>query len=189
MKKIGIIFAMNEELNELLRIMSLKRKYSIYDLTFYECDDTNNNNKCILVESGIGKVNAARATQILIDNEKVDYIFNIGVAGALTDTINICDMVIGEQFVQHDFDLTPFNYKKGIIPNLKESIKSDNYLISLTKDIPSDTAIHYGVIASGDQFINDKTRSNSIRKNFGASCVEMEGAAIAQVCHLCNIPF
>ena len=185
--KIGIIFALKEELEALLKVLTLKKEYNIFDLTFYECELEDK--EIIMVESGIGKVNSARTTQILIDNMKVDYIFNIGVAGSVSDKVNICDVVIGEKLVQHDFDVTPFNYEKGQIPNVGKYIESDSYLVSLAKDIKTDSNVHLGVIASGDIFVNDPKMSNKIATKFNALCCEMEGASIAQVCYLSHIPF
>lgn len=187
MKRIGIVFAMKEELNELLKIVELKKEYNIFDLNFYEC--IFNNMEIILVESGIGKVNSARATQILIDNYKVDYIFNIGVAGGLRENISVCDIVVGEKLVQHDFDITPFNYEKGQIPNVGKYIICDEYLVNLTKNIKTDSKIFYGTIASGDIFVTDKKMANKISTKFDALCTEMEGASIAQVCYLSHVPF
>ena len=185
--KIGIIFAMKEELNELLKILTLNKKYEIFDLTFYECN--MNNKEIILVEAGIGKVNAARTTQILIDNMKVDYIFNIGVAGSTSPSVSVCDIVIGERLVQHDFDITPFDHEKGYIPNVGTYIESDEYLLTLAKDIKVDANVHIGNIASGDIFVTDKNMSNKIANKFSALCTEMEGASIAQVCYLSHVPF
>ena len=185
--KIGIIFALKEELDALLKVLTLKKQYEIFDLTFYECE--LDNKEIVLVESGIGKVNSARTTQILIDNMKVDYIFNIGVAGAIDPGVSVCDVVIGEKLVQHDFDVTPFNYEKGQIPNVGKFIESDEYLVKLAKDIKTDSNVHTGVIASGDIFVNDPKMSNKINTKFNALCCEMEGASIAQVCYLSHIPF
>ena len=72
----------------------------------------------ILQQCGIGKVNAARSCQILIDNIGVDYIFNVGVAGGVSNSLKIGDIVIGNELVQHDFDITAFNHEKGYIPNV-----------------------------------------------------------------------
>ena len=185
--KIGIIFALKEELEALLKVLTLKKQYEIFDLTFYECE--LDNKEIVLVESGIGKVNSARTTQILIDNMKVDYIFNIGVAGAINPGVSVCDVVVGERLVQHDFDVTPFNYEKGQIPNIGKYIESDDYLVKLAKDIKTDSNVHVGVIASGDIFVNDPKMSNKIATKFNALCCEMEGASIAQVCYLSHIPF
>ena len=117
MKKVGIVFAMKEELDALKKYLVLEKEYTIFDLKFYEGKVSNSN--CILVQCGIGKVNAARTTQILIDNLKVDYILNIGVAGGVASSLNIGDIVIGERLVQHDFDITAFNHEKGFIPEVE----------------------------------------------------------------------
>ena len=121
---------------------------------------------------------------------KVDYVFNIGVAGGISDKLNIGDIVIGEKLVQHDFDLTAFNHNKGYIPNVGDYVKSDDYLISLaTSSINKNINVLLGTIASGDIFCTEKWMSEKIHNKFNALCVEMEGASIAQVCFLNHIPF
>ena len=189
MKKIGIIFAMQEELNELLKYLTLQKEYEIFDLKFYEGIIHDNN--CILVECGVGKVNAARCTQILIDNMKVDYIFNIGVAGGISENLQVGDIVIGNRLVQHDFDITAFNHEKGYIPNIGVFIESDEYLVRLAEATQDKVKIYAlkGTIASGDIFCTETKMSEKIRNKFQALCVEMEGASIAQVCYLSHIPF
>ena len=188
MSKVGVIFAMEEELKELLKIVTLKQEYKIFDISFYECKLKDKD--LVLAESGVGKVNAARCTQILIDNMNVDYIFNIGVAGSVSKNVGVCDMVIGEKLVQHDFDITAFNHEKGYIPNVgKVFIESDPYLIKLAEETKTDEKVHKGVIASGDIFCTEEAMSNKIATKFNALCVEMEGASIAQVCYLSHIPF
>jgi adenosylhomocysteine nucleosidase len=190
-KKIGIIFAMKEELDALKKYLIIEKEYFIYNLKFYE--GTIYNNECILVECGVGKVNAARTTQILIDNLKVDYIFNIGVAGGVDNKLKVGDIVIGEQLVQHDFDITAFNHQKGYIPEIGGIyINSDEYLVSLAKKALTNIKninVYSGVIASGDIFCTETNMSHKINKKFNALCVEMEGASVAQVCYLCSIPF
>ena len=189
MKKIGIIFAMNEELIELKKYLNIEKEYNIFDLTFYE--SKINENDIVLVQSGVGKVNAARCAQILIDNIKVDYIFNIGVAGGVSESLNVGDIVIGEKLVQHDFDITAFNHEKSYIPNVGVYIDSDEYLLKVAQNIISKSNINTltGVIASGDIFCTDYMMSKKINTKFNALCVEMEGASIAQVCYLSHIPF
>lgn len=187
MKKVGIIFAMKEELNEFTKKVKTSNEYKIFDLTFYE--SSVNDMTCILVESGIGKVNSARTTQILIDNFNADYIFNVGVAGSITDKVNIGDIVVADKLVHHDFDITSFNHEKGFIPNIGTYIKSDEYLLKKANELIYNSKIHIGTIASGDIFITDYKMSEKINNKFNALCVEMEGASIAQVCYLSNIPF
>lgn len=190
MKRVGIIFAMEEELKELLNYVKIEKEYRIFDLNFYE--GTIANVYCILVQSGIGKVNAARTTQILIDNIKVDYIFNIGVAGGISDLLKVGDIVIGESLVQHDFDITAFDHEKGYIPEIGVYINSDKYLFKLANNVlnkDSDTNVVSGVIASGDIFCTELKMGQKINSKFNALCVEMEGASIAQICYLSHIPF
>ena len=190
MKKIGIIFAMEEELNAIRKYLTVTKERKIYELTFIE--GIINNKECILVQSGVGKVNAARTTQILIDNYDIDCIFNAGVAGGIDDSLNVGDIVISKFLVQHDFDITAFDHEKGYIPNTDIYIESDKYLASLAeKTIKSinGNSVKIGTIASGDIFVTEKSMSEKIHSRFNALCVEMEGASIAQVCYLCKIPF
>lgn len=190
MKRIGIIFAMEEELLALKEYLKLEKEYNIFDLKFYE--GTINNVECVLVQSGVGKVNAARTTQILIDNIKVDYIFNIGVAGGICESLSVGDLVIGEKLVQHDFDITAFNHEKGYIPSVGVYVDTDTYLLALADGVlKSIEEVNFkrGVIASGDIFCTESWMSEKINKKFNALCVEMEGASIAQVCYLSHIPF
>lgn len=189
MSKIGIIFAMEEELSALKEFVNIEKEYSIFDLAFYETKI--NNNECILTLGGIGKVNAARSTQVLIDNMDVDYIINIGVAGSITKDLDVLDIVLGEKLVQHDFDITAFDHEKGYIPNVGTYIESDSYLLTIASEIAisNNFPVKRGVIASGDIFCTDINMTNKINKKFNALCVEMEGASIAQVCFLSHIPF
>ena len=188
MKTIGIIFAMKKELDELLKFITKEKETKIYDLIFYE--GMIGKTKCVLVESGVGKVNASRCTQVLIDNMNVDYVINIGIAGGVSKDVKVCDIVIGEKLVQHDFDITAFDHEKGFIPNVGVYVESDKTLVKYAKECHLDnTNIYTGVIASGDIFCDSEIMSKKIHDKFNALCVEMEGASIAQVCYLCNIPF
>lgn len=189
MKRIGIIFAMKEELDSLLKYLKIEKEYNIFDLKFYE--GMIHNNYCILTESGVGKVNSARCTQILIDNMDVDMIINIGVAGGISNKLKVCDIVIGEKLVQHDFDITAFNHEKGYIPNVGVYIDSDTYLVNIAKECINNKKYNVvsGIIASGDIFCTESWMSKKINTKFNALCVEMEGASIAQVCYLSNVPF
>ncbi len=189
MKKIGIIFAMEEELNAFMKEITIQKEYDIFNLHFFH--GIINDNECILVISGVGKVNAARTTQILIDNYNVDMIINVGVAGGVNSNLAIGDIIIGERLVQHDFDITAFNHEKGYIPDVGIYINGDDYLIKLAEDIllQNNCSFTKGVIASGDIFCTEEAMSMKIANKFNALCVEMEGASIAQVCFLSHIPF
>lgn len=186
MKKIGIIFAMQVELKEMLKLLKLNKINKIYDLDFYEC--TIDNKECILVEAGVGKVNSSRSTQVLIDNYKIDYILNIGVAGGIDDKLNVCDIVVGDKLVQYDFDISVFDHPKGYIPKVGVYVASDKYLKNIALNIKKDN-LYSGIIATGDKFCTSVQISKNIKNNFNALAVEMEGASIAMTSYLCNIPF
>ena len=143
-----------------------------------------------MVISGVGKVNAARTTQILIDKFDTKYIINVGSAGALNDNLKIGDIVIGSKLVQHDFDVTAFGHEKGYISEIGKFFESDSKIIKKSKNVKIDNInIVIGTIASGDIFCTDIKMKENIRNKFNADCIEMEGAAIAQVCCLSKIPF
>lgn len=186
MSRIGIIFAIDEEIEALKKYLEITNHYQIFELDFYE--GIISDKKCLLVKSGVGKVHAARTTQILIDHFKVDYIFNIGIAGGVSNTLSIGDIVIGERLVQHDFDITAFNHAKGYIPKVGEYVESDPYLLDLVHKLHFPN-LYFGVIASGDIFCTEEAMSKKIATKFNALCVEMESASIAQVCYLNLIPF
>lgn len=190
---IGIIVATDEELIEIKNIMDSFEERDIYELTFVK--GKINGKKVIVVKCGIGKVNAARTTQILIDNFKISKIINIGAAGGINPELKIQDIVIGEKIVQYDFDTTGAgDYEKGEIQGIGKFIRSDYELINICKKVLEkrvDNSINVviGTIATADIFCSDPETAKKVRKEFGAECVEMEGAAIAQVCYLDKIPF
>ena len=188
---IGIIAAEDKEMLAIKEKMINVEEETIYNLIFYK--GNINKAKYILVKSGVGKVNAARTTQMLIDNFKVKSVINIGSAGGINDNLKIGDIVIGEKLVQHDFDVTVFDREKGFIPETGKFFESDKILIDNIKqaleNINEDFNIHIGTIATGDTFLTDINKKENIKLEFNADCVEMEGAAIAQTCMLCNVSF
>lgn len=192
MKKIGIIAAMQEEMKAIKEIMENTRKNTIYELEFIE--GKINNKACVLVQCGVGKVNSSRVTQIMIDNYEIEYLINVGSAATANQDLQIGDIVIGKTLVQHDFDITAFGHKKGYISNVGEEISSDIQLINkFEKEISNLNSSKYtvkiGTIASGDIFCTEEWMKQKINSKFNADAIEMEGAAIAQVCYLDKIPF
>lgn len=190
---IGIIVATDEELIETKNIMDSIEEKNVYELTFIKGKISNK--KVIAVKCGIGKVNAARTTQILIDKFDVDKIINIGAAGGVNPNLKIQDIVIGERLVQYDFDVSSSgDYEKGEIQGVGKYIKSDYELINvcrrvLEKRIEKDVNVIIGTIATADIFCSDPEDARRAREEFVADCVEMEGAAVAQVCYLDKVPF
>ena len=192
MKKIGIIAAMDEEMKAIENIMTDIKEINKLDLSIVE--GKIRGKECVLTKCGVGKVNAARTTQILIDRYDFEYIINVGSAGAANDNLKVGDIIIGKSLVQHDFDITAFGHPKGHISNIGTYIESDALLIEKIENIQknqinNDYTIKIGTIASGDIFCTEEWMKNKIYNKFNADCIEMEGAAIAQVCKLDNIPF
>ena len=192
MRKIGIIAAMQEEMEAIKEIMTEITIRKIYELVFFE--GKINKKECVLVECGVGKVNSSRTTQILIDKFEIEYIINVGSAATANDNLDIGDIVLGKDLIQHDFDITAFGHPKGYISNIGVKVQSDEELINkfeeATKKIEQrNYKIKIGTIASGDIFCTEIKMKQKINSKFNADAIEMEGAAIAQVCHLDKVPF
>lgn len=192
MNTIGIIAAMEEEIAFIKSIMEVKAAKSVATMEFYV--GKIGGKSVVTVRSGIGKVNAALSAQILIDLFAVDYIINIGTAGAICPEVRVGDIIISSDVCQHDVNAEAFGYKPGVIPRMKESFfKADQELVDLASScaetLPEQNRVFVGRIASGDQFIADSARKLWIWSEFKAYCAEMEGAAIAHACALNNLPF
>ena len=190
---IGIIGAMDSEVATLFSHMTSKEKINLNNLTFYKGKLYNKD--VVIVKCGIGKVNAALCTQLLILNFKVSKIINTGIAGAVGEGLKIYDFVVSTEAVYHDFDVQFFGYKLGQVPGMPETFKADPSLINAAKlafeqtDFANKLKLSQGRIASGDQFISGNEKKASIIANFHPQCVEMEGCAIAQTCFANNVPF
>ncbi|MDR1067119.1 MAG: 5'-methylthioadenosine/adenosylhomocysteine nucleosidase [Clostridiales bacterium] len=192
MKAIGIIGAMEIEialLKERMDVISVKQ---VLGVDFYVGNMAGKN--VIAARSRVGKVNAAICAQALIDLFGVDYVINTGVAGALSEELNIGDVVISSELAHHDFDMTALGDALGVNSSIAESFfKADEELIRLAKDacgeVLSPERTFVGRIASGDVFIAEAEAKNRIKRAFNAMCVDMEGAAVAQTCFLNQLPF
>ncbi len=191
-KKIGIIGAMEEEvaaLREKLSDVQMLRKAS---MDFYA--GTLHGKEVVVVRSGIGKVNAGICTQILADVYEVDAVINTGIAGSLKAEINIGDIVLSADTLQHDMDATGFGYEPGVIPRMETScFVADQELLAAAKaackEAVPEIQVFTGRVVSGDQFISDRQVKERIAEKFDGMCTEMEGAAIAQAAYLNQIPF
>jgi len=188
---IGIIGAMEEEVEFLIENMKFERKEVKAKMEFSLGIIHNKN--VVVVTSGIGKVNAAICAQILIDDFNVDYIINVGIAGGTKENIYPGDVVIGDNLVQHDIDTSAFGYRLGQIPRLNTfEFKCDKKLIEYAKKACKDIKGHNyftGRIVSGDQFIANKDKIKWLNDEFECLACEMEGASIAQVSYLNETPF
>lgn len=189
---LGIIGAMEEEVEQLKAAMDVKKEETKAGMHFF-CG-TLEGLPVTIVRSGIGKVNAAVCTQILVDDFKAEKILNTGIAGSLDAAIDIADVVIATDVLHHDMDATGFGYPKGQIPRMETlSFEADKDMARIAQEaceaaVP-EIGVHSGRIVSGDQFVSDKEVKTRIVENFAGKCTEMEGAAIGQAAWLNKIPF
>lgn len=189
--RIGIIGAMDEEIALLVEQLTDRETIVAAGISFhlgriFERD-------VVVCKCGVGKVNAAVCAQLLIEKFLIDEIIFTGVAGALDPELNIGDIVISEDCMQHDIDASALGFAKGTIPYQRESLfKADQSLVEKAKAagqmVPGHKIV-VGRILSGDQFIADRTKVEELHRSFNGTCTEMEGAAVAQVCVMNDIPF
>nr|WP_144920342.1 5'-methylthioadenosine/S-adenosylhomocysteine nucleosidase [Paenibacillus bovis] len=189
--KIAIIGAMDEEIELLREQIADKNEEIVAGSVFIT--GTLHGKDVVLLRSGIGKVNAAMSTTILMERYQPDYIINTGSAGGYNPSLKIGDLVISNEVRHHDVDVTAFGYEYGQVPQLPAAFKANEALqrtaIEGAKKLPSIHAVT-GLIATGDTFMSDPDRVEFVRKTFkDLQAVEMEGAAIAQVAHQYGIPF
>lgn len=189
---LGIIGAMPQEVEQLKNEMANTEITSVAGMEFYK--GTIGGKETVVVKSGIGKVNAAMCVQILADRFGVDGVVNTGIAGSLRAEINIGDMVLATDAVQHDVEVTAFGYPEGQIPQMKVfSFEADEALRKTAEEcckrVNPEIGVHEGRVLTGDQFISDKAKKKWLVQTFDGSCTEMEGAAIAQASYLNGIPF
>ena len=189
---IGIIGAMDEEVERLIKEADISSTETVADMVFHI--GNLEGRQVVIVKCGMGKVNAGICAQLLISLYNANRIINTGFAGSLLKGLNIGDIVVSSEAVQHDYDVSPIGFKKGEIPFTgivafpadKELVNSACRILSET--LP-DVRVFSGRICSGDQFISEKAAKERICSEFGGLCCEMEGAAVAQVCYLNKVPF
>lgn len=187
---IGIIGAMEEEVNALLLKTEILNKKVILDCIFYEGQIDNKD--VVIMQGGIGKVNAAICTTLLLTNYEIEYVINIGSAGGLIEYENVGDVVISSHVAYHDLDLSAFGRQIGELPDIPRLIPANQNLINQAKDILNRLNVHenIGLIVSGDQFISQEEQVHKIKDVFpDALCSEMEAAAIGHVCYKFKTPF
>lgn len=192
MIKIGIIGAMELEVEELKSHMDTSGITTKAGMAFYE--GTLNSVNVVVVQSGIGKVNAALCVQILADVFQVSHVINTGVAGSLNADLDIGDILISADALHHDIDVTIFGYQPGEVPQMgRREFPADEQMTALAKEACEkvNPGIHaqIGRVVSGDQFISDKAVKNRLIDLYQGDCTEMEGAAIAHSAYLNGIPF
>ncbi len=147
---------------------------------------------CVVVQCGVGMVNAAACTQALIDHFAVDCVINTGVAGSLDASIDIGDVVVATDVVNWAMDVQNLGYAPGQTPGMEQTVFAADPALAdaaVAAAQAGDVRAHRGPIASADKFVRDEEDKAFIARTFSARCCEMEGAAIAQVCAVNRLPF
>lgn len=191
MTKLGIIGAMEEEVETLLAQMENKTAATVAGSTFYE--GTLSGLNVVVVQCGIGKVNAALCVQILCDRYQITHAVNTGIAGSLCADLDIGDLVVSRDAMYHDFDCVHFGYPYGKVPGMDVvSFPADEMMVRLAVEAARQVHpdhVTIGTVASGDQFVASEAVKDKIIAHTQALCTEMEGAAIAQTAYRNGIPF
>ncbi|MFC3768902.1 5'-methylthioadenosine/adenosylhomocysteine nucleosidase [Paenibacillus sp. GCM10012303] len=189
--KIGLIGAMAEEIERIEERLTNEKVTDKAGIRFME--GTFCGKSVVLCRSGVGKVNAAVCTQLLIDQFGVDAIIFTGVAGALDPALDIGDIVISSDCMQHDMDASALGFPRGTIPFADTSVfPADQALVKLAVQAGEQQEsgrIVCGRVLSGDQFIADRDTVKLLHEQLGGTCTEMEGSAVAQVCAMNGIPY
>lgn len=192
MKKIGIIGAMELEVEALKSKLVDTKILTKAQMEF--CEGELDGVHVVVVRSGVGKVNAALCVQILVDLFEVTHVINTGIAGSLNAELDIGDILISVDAIQHDFDVRIFGYALGELASMGiREFKADAAMAKLAletcAEVNPDIHAKLGRVVSGDQFICDAAVKEDLIREFQADCAEMEGAAIAHGAYLNNIPF
>lgn len=190
--KIGIIGAMESEVSALKDAMNTERVVTKAGMNFYE--GTLQGAAAVVVQSGVGKVNAAMCVQILADLFQVTHVMNTGVAGSLNADLDIGDILVSVQAIQHDMDVTALGYEPGRIPGFEKrefiaDAEMADAVAAACRRANPDVNIVKGCVLSGDQFISSAEVKERLITQFHGDCAEMEGASIAQAAALNGIPF
>ncbi len=190
--KTGIIGALAEEVSLLKQEMKIEKTTTISGMEF--CEGKLDGEYVIVVQSGMGKVNAGICAQVLINTFGAKRVINTGVAGSLDAKIDIGDIVVSTDVIEHDFDLSPIGYAPGQVYNPGHvAFQADENMrksvITAVAECAPEIHVFEGRICTGDKFIASKEQKNAIISKFGGLCCEMEGGAIAQVCYINKIPF
>ena len=193
---VGVIGAMDSELSSLIAALKGREDRTLHGLVFYT--GTLEDSPVVLVKCGVGKVNAARTAQVLIDAFAPRALINTGIAGGVAPGLSVGDAVVADGLVQHDFDVTAFGHAKGYLCTGGDSSrptvfvpdqKVQDSLFQAACALLGEGHVHRGTVATGDQFISGRESKAAIWEQFHASAAEMEGGAIAQAAALSGVPF
>lgn len=187
--KIGILVAMSVEFRQLARLMEEKRVEQADGMEY--TTGRIGRHEVVLMQCGIGKVNAAMGTTLLIGRHRPDCIVSTGCAGGIDERLRVMDVVVSTELVYHDVDCGEgLGCQPGQVQGLPLRFQGDGRLVAAATELETSTRIHPGLICTGDQFITSRPALDRIKQQFpDGLAVDMESAAIAQVCYLQSVPF
>lgn len=187
---IGIIGAMQIEIDKINEAMEEKKSYLVSGVTFTK--GLLYGKETVTAVCGVGKVFAAICAEAMILAFSPEVIINTGVAGSLTDELSIGDVAVADGVVQHDMDTTPLGDPPGLISGINMVMipSSEEVFSKIAACVEALGAkVMTGTIASGDEFINSCDKKKRIKETFGAIACEMEGAAVGHVAYVNNVSF
>lgn len=190
---LGFICALDIEVEGIVKLMENKEENTVAKVTYHKGEIFGKEVVCC--ECGIGKVNAAMSTQIMIDVYHPDVIINSGIAGSLSGRIRIGDIVVSDDCVQHDMDATEMGEPLGQV-QFNDEVRTYFSADKATADMlyaacqtVEEISVFRGRIASGDVFVSTHDRRQRIADQFDALACEMEGASVGTVCYRNEVPF
>lgn len=189
MKKIAIMGAMPEEIAPILKIVGTYITIEYAGNSYYQAEYKGC--ELYIAYSKIGKVFSTLTSATLIEHFGCELLLFSGVAGAINPSLKIGDLIVASKLSQHDLDITAFGHPMGYVPGGSVFVEADKGLITLAKEVAQELGkvIQEGIIATGDQFVHNQDVKETIRSNFEADALEMEGASVAVVCNALDIPF
>lgn len=187
--RVAILSAMREELTPFLKKFPNYTQEEVGGNVFYKV--AYGENELILAYSKIGKVHSALSASTMILKFGCEKLIFSGVAGGLSPKLKVGDLIVATKLCQYDVDITAFGHPLGFIPESSVYIEADPHLLKVASEVAKEKGIKLeeGIIASGDSFIASSEKRQWLIENFQADAVEMEGASVANVCHLLKVPF
>lgn len=187
--KIAIMGAMPEEIAPILEKVGSYKTVEYAGNRYYEA--TYRGVRLVIAYSKIGKVFSTLTATTMIEHFGATKLLFSGVAGAISPTLKVGDLIVAIKLAQHDLDITAFGHPYGYVPEGTVFVETDKEMIEISKEVAASMgkSVQEGIIATGDQFVADEKRKNWIGTTFGADALEMEGGSVAVVCDALNIPF
>ncbi|MDQ1244049.1 MAG: adenosylhomocysteine/aminodeoxyfutalosine nucleosidase [Campylobacterota bacterium] len=187
--KIAIMGAMPEEIEPILEKVGSYKTISYAGNKYYEA--SYRGVELVIAYSKIGKVFSTLTATTMIEHFGAEKLLFSGVAGAISPTLKVGDLIVATKLAQHDLDITAFGHPFGYVPEGAVFVEADKEMIETSKAVAKSMgkSVQEGIIATGDQFVANEERKNWIGTTFGADALEMEGGSVAVVCNALEIPF